>query len=193
MNVGGVPPTLFLTVIGIDDIDRSLHEADSNKIRVYRADYEYNRTSNSISFIPAVVSTSGHLHGELVCILCLQDHRETDLFFSVSTVQPYPETNQDHFHYIRVAFYSHLKSNVGNILVKSVVLRVNLNIDDDPISSRSHTHPRSHTHKSLDSYPCPSPLVSPSPVPPSVYETFRSSSFRFSSLITPRPLFMYPP
>jgi hypothetical protein len=39
------------------------------------------------------------------------------------------------------AFSSHLMSKVGNILDKSASLRINLNIDDTPITSKSHTHP----------------------------------------------------
>ena len=55
------------------------------KIRKYR-DYN-NNPPNSISFIPAIVSTSGSLHSELVCLLFLQVHRETDRFFAASGVQ----------------------------------------------------------------------------------------------------------
>ncbi len=44
-------------------------------------------------------------------------------------------------------FYSQFKSKVGNILDKTTVLRINLNIDGVPISSRSHTHP-SHSQTS---------------------------------------------
>jgi hypothetical protein len=33
-----------------------------------------------------------------------------------------------------------LKSRVGNILVKSPALRINLNLDGAPIPSKSHTH-----------------------------------------------------
>ena len=40
-----------------------------------------------------------------------------------------------------VSLNSHLKSKVGNILVKSVALCINLNIDGTLITSRSHTHP----------------------------------------------------
>jgi hypothetical protein len=41
-----------------------------------------------------------------------------------------------------------LKYRVGNILAKSVVdLRINLNLDGTPITSKSHTHP-SHSHTS---------------------------------------------
>jgi len=39
------------------------------------------------------------------------------------------------------AFYSQLKSKVGNILAKAAALRIDLKIDGAPIASRSHTHP----------------------------------------------------
>jgi len=47
------------------DIDKSLHDAAAGKIREYRAGYN-NCPSNSISFMPAVATTSGRLHCELV-------------------------------------------------------------------------------------------------------------------------------
>ena len=56
-----------------------------------------------------------------------------------------------------VVFFSQIKSKVGNILVKSVGLCMDLNIDGVTIESRSHTHP--HTPKPLTFqhrlYPCP--------------------------------------
>ena len=70
----------------LNDLDRSLNEAASDKIRQYRADYN-NRPSNGISFIPAIASTSGCLHSELVSLLFSQTHRETDRFFAASGVQ----------------------------------------------------------------------------------------------------------
>ncbi len=45
------------------DIDKSLNETDSDKIRDYRTDYN-NRPSHSISFMTDVVRTSVHLHCE---------------------------------------------------------------------------------------------------------------------------------
>jgi hypothetical protein len=65
------------------------------------------------------------------------------------------QTHQDLFHFRRTAFYSQLKSKVGNILAKATALRINLNIHGGPIASRSHTHP-SHSQP-LDPYPLPSP------------------------------------
>ena len=66
-------------------IDRSLNETVTDKIRKYRADYN-NNPPNSISCMPVVNGTSGRLHGELVLLLFLQTHRETDRFFAVSGV-----------------------------------------------------------------------------------------------------------
>ena len=51
------------------------------------------------------------------------------------------------FHIRRAAFSSMLKSRVGNILAKAADLRINLNLDGDPITSKSHTHP-SHSQTS---------------------------------------------
>jgi hypothetical protein len=48
-----------------DDIDKSLNETVTDKIRQYCPDYN-NRTSNSISFMSGISSTSGRLHGEFV-------------------------------------------------------------------------------------------------------------------------------
>jgi hypothetical protein len=50
--------------------------------------------------------------------------------------------------------YSHLKSKVGNILAKATVLRINLNIDDVPITSHTLTPP---SHNLLVSYLLSSP------------------------------------
>ena len=45
------------------------------------------------------------------------------------------------FHFRRAAFLQQLKSKVGLILAKAEVLRVILNLDGAPITSKSHTHP----------------------------------------------------
>jgi hypothetical protein len=91
-----------------------------------------------------IPSTSGRLHCEFVILLFSKDHRETDLFLTSSGVQ----VSQSNFHLLHTVFSSQIKSKVGHILVKDAVLRINLNIDGTPISSRSHTHP-SHNQKSL--------------------------------------------
>jgi hypothetical protein len=91
-------------------------------------------------------TTSGRLHSEFVCLLFLQDHRETDRFFAASGVQ-LAQSTSGQFHYRCAAFSSQLKSKVGNILTKASSLRITLNIDGAPIDPKSHTHP-SHSQTS---------------------------------------------
>ncbi len=76
---------------------------------------------------------------EFVCLFFLQAHQETDRFLAASGVQ-FTQSNTQH-HYRRAAFSSRFKSKVGHILAKAATLRINLNIDGAPITSRSHTHP----------------------------------------------------
>ena len=96
-------------------MDRTLNEVATDKNIQYRADYN-NRPSLAISFMSAIVSTSGRLHVEFVCLLYLQTHRETDRFLAESGVY----LEQTNFHFRRVAFSSHLKARVGNIPLKTL-------------------------------------------------------------------------
>ena len=73
---------------------------------------------STVSFMPAIASTSGRLHSEFVRLLFLQE-----------------------------AFSSMLKSKVGLVLTKGAALRITLNLDGAPITSKSHTHP-SHSQTS---------------------------------------------
>jgi hypothetical protein len=121
-----------------NDIDRPLNETSADKIRSYRTDYN-NRALNTISFIPAIVSSSGRLHSEFVRLLLLQAHRKTDRFVAASGVQ-LPKSISGQFHYRRVAFSSQVKSKIGNILTNGTVPRIVLNIDGEPVASKSDTH-----------------------------------------------------
>jgi hypothetical protein len=117
-----------------NDLDRPLNETVTDKIRSYRADYN-NRPSHVISFITGIASTSGRLHSEFVRLLFLQAHRETDRFFATSGVQlSQPSSGQIHYHH--TVFSSQIKSKFGNILAKTTVLRIVLNIDGAPIARR---------------------------------------------------------
>jgi hypothetical protein len=133
--------SLFLmdNYITLQDIDKSLNETAPDKIRKYRGDYN-NNPSDDISFMTAIPSTSDRLHSEFIRILFLQDHRETDRFCATSRVQS-AEFDRGYFHFRRAAFSSILKSKCGNILAKAAALRINLNLDGAPITSKSHTHP----------------------------------------------------
>ncbi len=142
-----------------NNLDQSLNNTPVDKIRKYHADYNFNPT-RGVVFMPSIASTSGRLHSEFIRILFLQDHRETDRFFSSSGVLS-AQSDRGFFHYHHTAFSSMIKSRVGNILDKAAVLRINLNLDGSPIASKSHTHP-SH---SKTSRPLTSSLSLGVPVP----------------------------
>ncbi len=122
-----------------NDIDRSLNETDSDKIRTYHTDHD-NNPPTVISFMTTIASTSGRIQSEFVYLLFLQAHWETDSFFAASGVHLVYSTS-DQLHYLHVVFSSQIRSKIGSILGKVVVLRITLNIDDTPIVSRSHDHP----------------------------------------------------
>jgi hypothetical protein len=82
------------------------------------------------------------VHSEFVRLLFLQAHRCS----AASGVQ-LAQSNRGQFHYHRAGFSSQFKSTVSNILAKAAALRIILNIDGAPITSKSHTHP-SHSQTS---------------------------------------------
>ena len=90
--------------------------------------------------MPTIASTSARLHSEFVRLLILQAHWETDRFFAASGVQ-LAQTDRGLFHFRHEAFAQQLKSRVGLALAKAAALRITLNIDGAPITSKSHTHP----------------------------------------------------
>jgi hypothetical protein len=128
-----------------NDIDKALTEATTDKIRKYRTDYNNNPPS-VVSFMSAISSTFGRLHSEFIRLLFLQTHRETDRFFAASGVQ-LAQPNRGLFHFHLTEFSVTLKEKVDSTLVKDAALRVNLNIDGAPITSKTHTH-TSHSQTS---------------------------------------------
>jgi hypothetical protein len=124
---------------------KSLNQAAADKIRKYRADYNHSPPT-TVTFMPAIASTSGRLHSEFIRLLFLQCHQETDRFFAASGVQ-LAQSTSGLFHFRRAAFLATLKAKVGSTLAKHADLRITLNIDGAPITSRTHTHP-SHSQTS---------------------------------------------
>jgi hypothetical protein len=124
-----------------NDVDKSLHEAANDKVRLYHEDYN-NNPPNAVAFIPAIAGTNGRLHSDFIRLLFLQAHRETDRFFAVSGVQSAQSNlGATCFHFRRAAVLNQLKSKCGLLLAKAAALRVTLNLDGAPIASHSHTHP----------------------------------------------------
>ena len=48
--------------------------------RTVSADYD-NNPPHDVTFTPEITGTSGRLHSEVIRLLFLKDHRETDRFF----------------------------------------------------------------------------------------------------------------
>ncbi len=132
------------------DIDKSLNESSTDKIRKYTTDHK-NNPPTDVSFMSDFVSTSGRLHSDFLRLLFLKTHRETDHFFAASGVQV-AQHDRGLFLFRHVTFSSQIKDRVGLSLAKAPVLRVNLNLDGVPITSKSHTHPsNSQTSRLLTS------------------------------------------
>jgi hypothetical protein len=102
---------------------------------------------STVSFMPAIASTSDRLHSEFVRILFLQAHRETDRFFATSGVHFTQTHPGGQFTFRGASFLSQVQNKVGLALAKTEALRININLDGSPIASKSHTHP-SHSQTS---------------------------------------------
>ncbi len=138
-------PTLNGQLRYPNNLDQSLNDTTDEKVLIYRTDYN-NNPPNTVSFMPAIASTSGRLHSEFVRLLFLQAHRETDRFFAASGVLS-AKSDRGFFHYRRAAFSTQFKIKVDLPLAKAAALRITLNLDGAPIiSNHTLTH---HTRKLL--------------------------------------------
>ena len=82
----------------------------ATKIAKYRELYRDHR--RQLDFLPAIASTSGRIHCELLRLLFLHAHRETTRFFEIfGDVHAQPHTSR--FTYRRAAFLNTLKSKTG--------------------------------------------------------------------------------
>ena len=62
--------------------DKGLDQKAATKIAKYREVYRDHR--RQLDFLPAIASTSGRIHCELLCLLFLHARRETTRFFEIS-------------------------------------------------------------------------------------------------------------
>jgi hypothetical protein len=86
------------------------------------------------------------MHGEFLCLLFLQAHRETEAYFVFMGTPAQPD--QDQFRFCRAALYPSLKSTVGLIAAKAAALRVNVNTDSCLISSHAWSRHLASFHAS---------------------------------------------
>ena len=118
-----------------DDIDRPLREAAQKKVLKYQNAYA---NDHSITFMPAIASTTGRLHAEFLRLLFWHAHRESEELLKLTGQLAQP--NQDAVFSKRAAFFNSLKSKVGHIMAKASALRVNMNLAPTvPSTSRART------------------------------------------------------
>ena len=92
--------------------------------------------TNASSFMPAIAGTSGRLHSDF--FLEFYSYRLIGKLtaFAASGVQSAQSNMGAFYHFHRAAFSSMLKSRVSSIFAKAAVLRINLNLDGEPIASK---------------------------------------------------------
>ena len=113
--------------------DKDLDEKAARKIAKYREHYRDHR--RQLDFLPAIASTSGRIHCELLRLLFLHAHRETTRFFEIfDDVHAQPHTSR--FTYRRAAFFNTLKSKTGLMVARAAALRTNINIDGRPLPTQ---------------------------------------------------------
>jgi hypothetical protein len=82
--------------------------AAQRKTNAYKQTYADNQ---NISFLPAIMSTSNHVHCEFLRLLFLQAHQQTEAHFT-ATGMPLQHNQLESFWFKRDAFYQGLKSKV---------------------------------------------------------------------------------
>ena len=106
------------------DLDCPMCVVAHRKTNTYKQTYADNQ---NISFSPAIMSTSNHMHCEFSYLLFLQTHRETETHFTAAGMLS--QRNQsESFWFKHVAFYQGLRSKVGLVAAKLAALRINLNV-----------------------------------------------------------------
>ena len=75
---------------------------------------------------PAVTSTSGNVHCELLCILFLQAHLETEEYFNCYCHRLPSQHNYDFLKSKHAAFYGVIKNKMALAIAKSAAMRVTM-------------------------------------------------------------------
>ena len=104
--------------------------------------------------MPAVASTSGHVHCELLRLLFLQAHRETEEYFERSGLPA--QSSSDFFKFKRAAFHGAIKSKAGLAFAKAAAMRVIMHIDKSPAIVMGR--PARSSQETCSMFPASSPL-----------------------------------
>ena len=125
-----------------DNPDHIFESAAADKIRNYRDPYQRNR---QVAFLPACISTSGRIHGELLRLIFFISNKQADDYFEALGYQPHSQE----FCHRRCVFFQQNRDTIRMECAQTVSLRV------APITvSRHVTAPRSPPalHMSYDDH-----------------------------------------
>jgi hypothetical protein len=99
-----------------DNSDHILESAAADKIRTYRDPYQLNQ---QVVFLPACMSTSGSIHGELLSLIFFLSNKQADNYFAALGYQVHKE---EFCYRCGVFFHSH-RCTIGMSCDQAVVLR----------------------------------------------------------------------
>ena len=93
-----------------------LESAATDKIRNYRDAYRRNR---HVVFLPAFISTSGRIHGELLRLIFFLSNKQADDYFAALGYQPHKQE----FCHRRGVFFQQNRGTIGMACAQAVALR----------------------------------------------------------------------
>jgi hypothetical protein len=99
-----------------DNPDQILESAAADKIRSYRDPDQRNR---QVAFLPACMSTSGRIHGELLRLIFFLSNKQADDYFEVLGYQAHKEE----FCHRRGVFFHRNRCTIGMACAQAVAFR----------------------------------------------------------------------
>jgi hypothetical protein len=101
-----------------DNPDHILESAAADKIRNYRDTYRRNR---HVAFLPACMSTSGRIHGELLRLIFFIPNRQMTILWPLRTSLNTPHSQE--FRHRRGVFFQQNRGTIGMACAQAVALR----------------------------------------------------------------------
>jgi hypothetical protein len=99
-----------------DNPDHILESAAADKIRNYRDTY---RRKRHVAFLPACMSTSGRIHGELLRLIFFLSNKQAEDYFEALGYQPHSQE----FCHRRGVFFQQHRDTIGMACAQAMALR----------------------------------------------------------------------
>ena len=102
------------------DPDMLLNTAAEAKVRKYCE--AYAAPDRLLAFLPAIMSTSGRIHGEFLCLLYILSHRQAVKFFELFGEEPTDKA----FTFRRAAYFFHNRATMGLACAQATAMRTHV-------------------------------------------------------------------